>query len=78
MQEARKNAGLEVTDRIDLHWRVGGSPEPAEAIREHRDQLAAEVLAVSVVEGAPEDPGWYSQLTDEELGLTAWLRRAAG
>ena len=29
--EARKSAGYEVTDRIELWWRVGGSPEPAEA-----------------------------------------------
>ena len=35
VQDARKNAGLEVTDRIELRWRVGGSPEPAEAIRTH-------------------------------------------
>ena len=45
VQDARKNAGLEVTDRIELWWRVGGSPEPAEALRTHGDQLAAEVLA---------------------------------
>ena len=45
VQEARKNAGLEVTDRIELWWRVGGSPEPAEAIRAHVEQLAGEVLA---------------------------------
>ncbi len=76
VQEARKNAGLEVTDRIELHWRVGGSPEPAEAIRTHQDQLAAEVLAVSVVEDAPE--GEYHSTEDEELGLHIWLRRAAG
>jgi isoleucyl-tRNA synthetase len=54
VQDARKNAGLEVTDRIQLWWRVGGSPEPAEAIRAHRDELAAEVLAVELTEGAPE------------------------
>ena len=43
----------EVTDRIELWWRVGGSPEPAEAIRTHGAQLAAEVLApVAVYEGA--------------------------
>ncbi len=51
VQEARKNAGLEVTDRIELWWQVGGSPRPAEAIRTHADQLAAEVLATAVHEG---------------------------
>ncbi|HEY7007704.1 MAG TPA: isoleucine--tRNA ligase, partial [Jatrophihabitantaceae bacterium] len=76
VQEARKNAGLEVTDRIELCWRVGGSPEPAEAIRTHAGQLAGEVLASSVHEGAPDDEGWFTAV-DEELGLHVWLRRAA-
>ena len=53
VQEARKNAGFEVTDRIVLHWRVGGSPEPAETIRSHASDLSREVLATSLVEGAP-------------------------
>jgi isoleucyl-tRNA synthetase len=74
VQDARKNAGLEVTDRIELWWRVGGSPEPAEAIRAHAEQLAAEVLAVRVHEGAP-DADLFST-TDEDLGLHIWLRRA--
>ncbi|HET8583660.1 MAG TPA: DUF5915 domain-containing protein, partial [Jatrophihabitans sp.] len=74
VQEARKSAGLEVTDRIELWWRVGGSPEPAEAIRTHGDQLAREVLAVAVHEGAPDEPVFNA--SDDELGLHVWLRRA--
>jgi isoleucyl-tRNA synthetase len=75
VQDARKNAGLEVTDRIELWWRVGGSPEPAEAIRAHSTQLATEVLATTVHEGAPDDDGLFG-VTDEELGLHVWLRKA--
>jgi isoleucyl-tRNA synthetase len=75
VQDARKNAGYEVTDRIELHWRVGGSPEPAEAIRTHEVQLATEVLATAVHEGEPDGTGWY-QTTDENLGLHLWIRRA--
>ncbi|MDQ2959158.1 MAG: isoleucine--tRNA ligase, partial [Actinomycetota bacterium] len=74
VQEARKSAGFEVTDRISLHWRVGGSPEPAEAIREHAEELAGEVLASSLVEGAPDGDEGY-QATDTELGLHLWLSR---
>jgi isoleucyl-tRNA synthetase len=80
VQEARKNAGLEVTDRIELWWRVGGSPEPAEAIRTHTEQLAAEVLASRVREGAPDEGAQADAelhaAVDEELGLHVWLRRA--
>ncbi len=74
VQEARKGAGFEVTDRIALWWRVGGSPEPAEAIRTHGDQLAAEVLATSVHEGPPGDLMFSTM--DDDLGLHIWLRRA--
>jgi isoleucyl-tRNA synthetase len=76
VQEARKNAGLDVTDRIALWWRVGGSPEPAEAIRTHRELLAGEVLASVVTEGAPEDTAGLFSVKDEELGLHVWLRKA--
>jgi len=75
VQGARKDAGFEVTDRIELRWRVGGSPDPAEAIRAHGDQLAAEVLATALVEGSPADTdGWVSEV-DDDLGLHLWLRK---
>jgi isoleucyl-tRNA synthetase len=74
VQEARKSAGLEVTDRIELTWRVGGSPEPAEAIRSHAAQIAAEVLAVGVQEGAGDDNSFSAE--DEDLGLHVWLHKA--
>jgi isoleucyl-tRNA synthetase len=74
VQEARKSAGFEVTDRISLWWRVGGSPEPAEAIREHADELSREVLASSLIEGAPADDSGH-QVVDEELGLHLWLSK---
>ncbi|GAA3976717.1 isoleucine--tRNA ligase [Actinomadura viridis] len=73
VQDARKSTGLEVTDRIELWWRAAGD-ELAEALRAHRDELAAEVLAAEVAEGRP-DLGLPAQ-RDDELGLTFWLRRA--
>ncbi|MEO6703523.1 MAG: class I tRNA ligase family protein, partial [Jatrophihabitantaceae bacterium] len=78
VQEARKSAGFEVTDRIELRWRVGGSPEPAEAIRGHADELAREVLASSLIEGAPADEAGFAgyQTSDTELGLHLWLSRS--
>jgi isoleucyl-tRNA synthetase len=75
VQEARKNAGYDVTDRIELYWQVGGSPEPAEAIRQHADELAREVLAEVLSEGEPADAEGTFRTGDDELGLQLWLRR---
>jgi isoleucyl-tRNA synthetase len=75
VQEGRKNGGLEVSDRIELWWRVGGSPDPAEAIRTHLDRFAAEVLATVVHEGEPGFPVPV-EVTDAELGLQVWARKA--
>jgi len=75
VQDARKNAGFDVTDRITLHWTVGGSPEPAQAIREHLTELAGEVLATTIVEGSPAVSDGCFAVKDEELGLQLWLAR---
>jgi isoleucyl-tRNA synthetase len=75
VQEGRKSGGLDVSDRIELWWRVGGSPDPAEAIRTHQDRFAAEVLATVVHEGAPDGPVPV-EVHDAELGLQVWARKA--
>ena len=46
VQNARKAAGLEITDRIDLT--LTGDPDLLEAAQTHQDYLADEVLATSV------------------------------
>jgi isoleucyl-tRNA synthetase len=46
VQNARKAAGLKITDRIDLT--LAGDPDLIEAARAHQDYLANEVLATSV------------------------------
>jgi isoleucyl-tRNA synthetase len=50
VQNARKEAGLEITDRIDLG--LDGDPELIAAAREHEPYIAGEVLATSVDYGA--------------------------
>jgi isoleucyl-tRNA synthetase len=46
VQNARKEAGLEITDRIELA--LGGDEELIAAAREHQPYIAAEVLATAV------------------------------
>ena len=48
VQEARKNDGLEVTDRIRLRW-SSPDPEMVATLTEHAGLIAAEVLAVEVL-----------------------------
>jgi isoleucyl-tRNA synthetase len=49
VQNARREAGLEITDRIELE--LGGDDELLAAARAHEDYLAGEVLATSVAYG---------------------------
>ena len=77
IQEARKNDGLDVTDRILLHWSAS-DPELAAALAEHRELIAGEVLAVSfgptpTGPGAPADGGVWHEHADADLGLRFWL-----
>jgi isoleucyl-tRNA synthetase len=50
IQNARKDAGLDITDRIALRWECG-DPFTAAALHTHEGYIAKEVLAVEVSEG---------------------------
>lgn len=52
VQEARKNSGFEVTDRITLLWN-STDPVIVAALTNHRETISAEILAVSISESAP-------------------------
>jgi isoleucyl-tRNA synthetase len=50
MQNARKDAGLEVTDRISVSWSCS-DPAVAGALRQHADVISKEILAADLREG---------------------------
>ncbi|MFD8591537.1 isoleucine--tRNA ligase [Streptomyces sp. NPDC059637] len=76
IQEARKNSGLDVADRIALRWE-SGSAETAEALAEHAGLVADEVLAVDFARGtADASGGWGEPFHDEALDLRFSLRKA--
>ena len=54
VQNARKNAGLEVEDRIEL--RLGGDEVLLAAAREHEGYIARETLAVAVASAGAGEP----------------------
>ncbi|MBB5933492.1 isoleucine--tRNA ligase [Streptomyces zagrosensis] len=73
IQEARKNSGLDVADRIAVRWSVT-EPETAEAVTEHSALIADEVLGTDFAQGAADD-SFGEPFTDEALGLTFRLRK---
>jgi isoleucyl-tRNA synthetase len=76
VQDARKGDGLDVSDRISLHWSTA-DPELAAALTEHGPMISAEVLAVDYGPrpGDGPDPGAREHV-EADLGLVFWLRRA--
>ncbi len=74
IQEARKNSGLDVADRIALRWESADG-DVASALGEHAALIAEEVLATDFARG--EADGTYGEpFTDESLSLTFRLRKA--
>ncbi|MFD5001085.1 isoleucine--tRNA ligase [Streptomyces buecherae] len=73
IQEARKNSGLDVADRIAVRWSAS-NPETAAAVTEHTALIADEVLGTDFAEGEADD-SYGEPFTDEPLGLTFRLRR---
>jgi isoleucyl-tRNA synthetase len=69
VQEARKSSGFEVSDRISLVWQAEG--ELADAMAEHAETVAGEVLATSMVAGDPTG----EVFGDEDLGLRFTVAR---
>jgi len=69
VQDARKQAELEITDRISLVWSATDS-ETLDAVREHAKEIADAVLATSMTEGAD------TTSTEDELGFSYAITRA--
>jgi isoleucyl-tRNA synthetase len=79
VQSARKSAGLEVEDRIELA--LEGAPALLGAVQAHRDYVTGETLAVelSLADGAivpAAEWGYSDRLQIEGLDLTISLRKA--
>ena len=75
VQEARKNDGLEVTDRIWLRW-SSDDPEVVAALTEHAGLIAGEVLAVDYAPGTAPASERAAEHVEDDLRLTFWLGQA--
>jgi isoleucyl-tRNA synthetase len=73
IQLARKEAGFEVTDRIEFTY--DADPPLREVVEVNRDEIAAEVLATRVIEGTV-DGAEYTEIVDLDVGsITIGLSR---
>ncbi|MFD5893581.1 isoleucine--tRNA ligase [Streptomyces sp. NPDC060366] len=73
IQEARKNSGLDVADRIAVRWTTT-TDETRAALTTHTPLISDEVLALTFEPGAP-DATFGPAFTDEGLSLTFHLRK---
>jgi isoleucyl-tRNA synthetase len=74
IQDARKTAGLDVSDRITLVWSAEDAAV-SEALTEHRDLVAAEVLATSFGAGEVNALPGGSVTVNDDLGLAFALHK---
>jgi isoleucyl-tRNA synthetase len=71
VQDLRKDAGLKVSDRIELAVETSG--EVAEAVRAHGDSLRAETLAVALHD-SPQGEGAEATVELDGTPVRLWLR----
>ena len=74
VQNLRKSAGLDVTDRIALGVDAAGAP--GEAFHEHRDAVASEVLAETATAGPIPDATAEAVVDMDGVRVRLTLRRA--
>ncbi len=75
LQEARKEAGLEVSDRIHTYI-VGASGDLAEAIAAHRADIATETLSLSLTQEEPPAGAYRKEAAVGEHTVTLGVLRA--
>ncbi|WP_206502024.1 isoleucine--tRNA ligase [Streptomyces chrestomyceticus] len=73
IQEARKNSGLDVADRITLRWQTPDE-EVRTALTDHQSLIADEVLATDFTQGEADNT-YGPAFEDESLSLTFRLKK---
>ncbi len=74
VQQARRDAGLQVTDRIELT--IDADDELLAAVRAHQAHVAEQVLAVSVDQGRVADDAFRADVEIEGHEVRLGIRRA--
>jgi isoleucyl-tRNA synthetase len=76
LQALRREAGLRLTDRIEVSVEADPGSEAMAAVRDQGTRIAGEVLATSIVTG-PIEGGTSERVVLDGSEVTIWLRRAS-
>ena len=68
LNDLRKQAGLSITDRVEITTDVAEAPRAGSALNAHRAWIAAEVLAVKLETGAVGD-GYPAEIDGEPVRI---------
>jgi isoleucyl-tRNA synthetase len=74
LNQVRKDAGLEITDRVEITIDVADAPRAALALQAHRDSIAGEVLAVKLETG-PVGDGYPAEIDGEPVRIAIAIAR---
>jgi isoleucyl-tRNA synthetase len=72
IQQARKDSGFHITDRVDVWWQA--NTDTTEAILEHAAAISDEVLAMKFINDEP--PAVAHDHRDDQLGIRFWLAKS--
>jgi isoleucyl-tRNA synthetase len=68
LNQVRKDAGLQITDRVEITIDVGQAPPVDAALQAHRDWIAGEVLAVKLETGSVGD-GYPAEIDGDPIRI---------
>ena len=77
LQDLRREAGLQVSDRIEVRYAASDAPAMEQAFAEHGDHIAEETLALSLEAGSAESDWAKIVAKIDGLEVTLALRRTA-
>jgi isoleucyl-tRNA synthetase len=75
LQEGRKNAGLQISDRINVTWNSANS-DIADAIHSHGTEIATEVLALSLTHVSQSVSGFAVVGSESEIDADFGIEKA--
>ncbi len=76
IQDQRKQAGLEISDQIEIYYQTG--PKLTDVFSTHRDYIATETLARKLVDSAPPDQSHTADYALQGEKLSIGILRASG